>query len=70
MDVGESAPWIGYATMDQAFRILLKKPTVKESAPVRIFDSSNASEAGAPPELTKGYGDAYEAGFTKLWGLG
>lgn len=70
MDVGESAPWIGYATMDQAFRILLKKPTVKESAPVRIFDSSNASEAGTPPELTKGYGDAYEAGFTKLWGLG
>jgi ribose transport system substrate-binding protein len=70
MDVGESAPWIGYATMDQAFRILLGKPTVKESAPVRVFDSTNATEAGSPPSLTKGYGDAYEAGFTKLWGLG
>jgi len=69
MDVGESAPWIGYATMDQAFRILLGQPTVAESAPVRIFDSTNASEAGSPPDLTKGYGDAYEAGFKTLWGL-
>jgi ribose transport system substrate-binding protein len=69
MDVGESAPWIGYATMDQAFRILLGKPTVKESAPVRVFDSTNAAEAGAPPTLQKGYGTAYEAGFGDLWGL-
>jgi ribose transport system substrate-binding protein len=69
MDVGESAPWIGYATMDQAFRILLGKPTVKESAPVRVFDSTNASEAGTPPTLQQGYGDAHEAGFAKLWGL-
>jgi ribose transport system substrate-binding protein len=70
MDVGESAPWIGYATMDQAFRILLGKPTVKESAPVRVFDSTNAAETGTPPTLRKGYGTAYEAGFAKLWGLG
>jgi ribose transport system substrate-binding protein len=70
MDVGESAPWIGYATMDQVFRILLKKPTVKESAPVRVFDSTNATDAGTPPSLTKGYGDAYEGGFNRLWGLG
>jgi ribose transport system substrate-binding protein len=69
MDVGESAPWIGYATMDQAFRILLGKPTVHESAPVRIFDSTNASSAGTPPSLTTGYGSAFEGGFDKLWGL-
>jgi ribose transport system substrate-binding protein len=69
MDVGESAPWIGYSTMDQAFRILLGQPTVKESAPVRIFDASNASEAGTPPDLTKGYGNAYESGFKTLWGM-
>lgn len=69
MDVGESAPWIGYSTMDQAFRILLGQPMVKESAPVRIFDSANASEAGNPPALTTGYGDAYKSGFSTLWGL-
>lgn len=69
MDVGESAPWIGYSTMDQSFRILLGKPMVKESAPVRIFDSTNASEAGNPPSLTTGYGDAYKSGFSTLWGL-
>jgi ribose transport system substrate-binding protein len=69
MDVGESAPWIGYATMDQAFRVLLGKPTVKESAPVRVFDSTNSSDAGTPPSLAQGYGDSYVAGFTKLWGL-
>jgi ribose transport system substrate-binding protein len=70
MDVGESAPWIGYSTMDQAFRILLGDKTVKESAPVRIFDSTNASSAGNPPALTTGYGSAYAAGFKSLWGLG
>lgn len=69
MDVGESAQWIGYATMDQAFRLLLGKPAVKESAPVRIFDSTNATETGTPPSLEKGYGQDYQAGFDKLWGL-
>lgn len=69
MDVGESAPWIGYATMDQAFRILLGKPTVKESAPVRVFDSTNASAAGTPPTLTEGYGSSFQDGFKKLWGM-
>ncbi|MFD1237904.1 sugar ABC transporter substrate-binding protein [Pseudonocardia benzenivorans] len=69
MDVGESAPWIGYSTMDQAFRVLLGQPVVKASAPVRVFDSTNAKDAGDPPALTQGYGDAYVAGYEKLWGL-
>lgn len=69
MDVGESAPWIGYSTMDQAFRILLGQPVVKASAPVRVFDSTNADDAGDPPSLTEGYGDAFIGGFEKLWGL-
>jgi ribose transport system substrate-binding protein len=69
MDVGESAPWIGYATMDQAFRVLLGKPMVAESAPVRVFDSTNATEAGNPPSLTQGYGDSYVNGFKQLWGM-
>jgi ribose transport system substrate-binding protein len=69
MDVGESVDWIGYAAMDQAFRLLLKKPAGHEQLPLRIWDSSNISQAGSPPSLLDGYGDAYVSGFKKLWGL-
>lgn len=69
MDVGESAPWIAYASMDQAFRLLAGKPAVKDNNPVRIWFSGNISQAGSPPSLTQGYGSAFESGFLKLWGL-
>jgi ribose transport system substrate-binding protein len=69
MDVGESAPWIAYSSMDQAFRLLAGKPIVKASNPVRVWYSGNVSQAGNPPTLTQGYGSAFEVGFFKLWGL-
>lgn len=70
MDVGEPTVWIGYAVMDQAFRILSgAQPLPSESTPIRIWDKSNISQAGIPPSLTKGYGDAYVAGYNKLWGV-
>lgn len=69
MDVGESAPWIAYSSMDQAFRLLAGKPTVKDSNPVRIWFAGNISQAGNPPSLIQGYGTAFESGFLKLWGL-
>lgn len=69
MDVGESAPWIAYSSMDQAFRLLAHMPIVKDSNPVRVWYSGNVSQAGNPPSLTQGYGSAFEAGFLKLWGL-
>lgn len=69
MDVGESAPWIAYSSMDQAFRLLAGKPIVKDSNPVRVWYSGNISQAGSPPSLTQGYGSAFETGFLKLWGL-
>ena len=69
MDVGEDTVGIGYASMDQAFRILLKKPTVPQRTPIRIWDASNVDESGTPPTVGKGYGNALPEGFSKLWGL-
>jgi ribose transport system substrate-binding protein len=70
MDVGEDTVGIGYANMDQAFRILLGEPTVPQRTPIRIFDSTNVDEAGTPPTVGTGYGNALAEGFTQLWGLG
>ena len=69
MNVGEDTVGIGYASMDQAFRILLGQPTVAERTPIRIWDKTNVNEAGVPPEVGKGYGGALPTGFQKLWGL-
>ncbi len=70
MNVGEDTPGIGYATMDQVFRVLLKKPPVAERTPIRIWDNTNISEAGNPAVSGQGYGDVYTNGYLKLWGLG
>lgn len=69
MDVGEDTVGIGYASMDQAFRILLGKPSVPERTPIRILDSTNVNDAGSPPVTGQGYGSALKQGYTKLWGL-
>lgn len=67
-DVGEDANGLSRAIFDQDARILLGMPPAKNSfAALRIFDKSNASEAGSPPSFTKGYGDAAANGFKKLW---
>lgn len=72
-DMGENINWLGYANMDQAFRILAGGPIIKdgiEDTPLRVFDDSNVDETGTPPTPDKGYGDAYVQGYNKLWGLG
>jgi ribose transport system substrate-binding protein len=70
MNVGEDTVGIAYASMDQAFRILLEKPTVDERTPIRVWDDSNVDEAGKPPVVGKGYGTALSEGYLNLWGLG
>jgi ribose transport system substrate-binding protein len=69
MNVGEDTVGIGYASMDQAFRILLGKPTVDQRTPIRIWDKTNVNEAGVPPVVGQGYGSALSDGFLQLWGL-
>lgn len=70
MNVGEDTIGIGYASMDQAFRILLDKPLVEAHTPIRIWDATNVDETGTPPEVGKGYGAAMSEGYLKLWGMG
>lgn len=68
MDVGQNLSWTGWAAMDQIMRVLAgKKPVKEESIPLRVFTRDNVDEAGTPPTYDKGYGDAYVAGFKKLW---
>ncbi len=56
MDVGSSLGWIGYAGLDSALRVMCGLAPVKDlNTPFVVYD--------------KGYGDAYVAGFEKLWGL-
>jgi ribose transport system substrate-binding protein len=70
MDVGENLQWLGWANMDQAFRLLLKaKPVRTENTALRVFTKSNIREAGTPPKINVGYGSAYVTGYEKLWGL-
>jgi len=68
MDVAENLDWIGYAILDQSMRVMGGLPAVPdEHVPVRLFDSSNISQAG--PGFTSGWGTAYISGYKKLWQL-
>jgi ribose transport system substrate-binding protein len=70
MDIGENLDWIGHAIMDAEMRILCGLEPVKDpKIPFYIFDSSNAANAGKPPQLSVGYGDAYLAGYAQQWKL-
>jgi ribose transport system substrate-binding protein len=70
MDVGENLAWVGFATMDQAFRVIAgEKPAESEHTPLRVFDDSNIDDTGRPPELDRGYGEAFVAGYRRLWGV-
>ncbi len=69
MDVGEDTVGIGYASMDQSFRILSGMQPVDERTPIRIWDSTNVKDSGTPPRTGVGYGNALPDGFSKLWGL-
>jgi ribose transport system substrate-binding protein len=70
MDVGEPLNWLGYAFMDQAFRLLAGVAPVPQNTPIRVFTSTNIADAGNPPTADKGYGDAYIKGYTDLWTSG
>jgi ribose transport system substrate-binding protein len=70
MDLGESFSWLGYALADQSLRLMSGQPTIAdEKVPVRVFTSDNIAATGNPPAINTGYGNAYLAGYTNLWGL-
>ena len=70
MDVGENLDWIAYGMLDAQMRLLCGLPPVTDpKIPLLIFDAKNAATAGTPAEVSKGYGDAYIAGYKALWKL-
>lgn len=70
MDIGENLDWIAHAILDAEMRMLCGQEAVKDpKIPFYIFDKDNAKTAGNPPRVSTGYGDAYAAGYAKLWKL-
>jgi len=70
MDIGENLDWIAYGLLDAQMRLLCGLPAVTDpKIPLLIFDKTNAATAGTPAEVSKGYGDAYIAGYKALWKL-
>lgn len=70
MDIGENLDWIGHAIIDDEMRRLCGlAPVADPRIPFYLFTAANAKDAGTPPELSRGYGDAYVAGYAKLWKL-
>ena len=69
MDASENTRWIGFADVDQAFRLLAGMPPVNETTPFRLLDKSNVTEVGVPATNYLGYGSAYTVDFWHLWGL-
>jgi ribose transport system substrate-binding protein len=69
MDAGEDLAWVGWAIIDQTFRVIAGVPAVRsEHTALRVFDDSDVRLAGSPPRVDQGYGDAYVAGYERLWG--
>jgi len=70
MDIGENLTWISLAILDQHLRLLAGLPPVKDPMlPLRVWNAANVGQAGSPPQDSVGYGDAYTAGYAKLWQL-
>ena len=70
MDAGEDLAWVGWAVMDQTFRIVAGVPPVRsEHTALRVFDHGNVRQAGTPPRVDQGYGNTYVAGYERLWGV-
>jgi len=68
MDASENTRWIGFADVDQAFRLLAGMSPVNETTPFRLMDKSNVAQAGVPATNYLGYGNAYAVDFWHLWG--
>jgi ribose transport system substrate-binding protein len=69
MDASENTRWIGFADVDQAFRLLAGMSPVNETIPFRVMDKSDVTQAGVPATNYLGYGNAYAVSFWHLWGL-
>ncbi len=70
MDVGENLDCIAYGLLDAQMRLLCGvAPVTDPKIPLLVFTKANAASAGTPAVASKGYGDAYLAGYKDLWKL-
>ncbi|MGH3288525.1 MAG: sugar ABC transporter substrate-binding protein [Streptosporangiaceae bacterium] len=71
MDAGENTALIGWEAIDQVLRLMAGQPAApNDTTHIRVFDGTNVSLTGTPPQLGVGYGpDSYIKGFENLWGL-
>jgi len=70
MDVGENLAWVGWASMDQVFRVVAgKRPARSERTPLRVLDATNVDDTGHPPRFDRGYGRPYVEGYRQLWSV-
>jgi len=70
MDAGEDLAWVGWATMDQTFRVMAgAAPVGSEHTALRVFDDGDVGQTGTPPQVDRGYGSAYVTGYERLWGV-
>ena len=68
IDIGQSAAWTGWGAVDQAMRAMLELKPGKNVTPPR-FLNTDALKGVDVNDQDAIYGDAYVAGFSKLWGL-
>jgi ribose transport system substrate-binding protein len=67
-DMGWLNQWVGWASADQALRLITKSGAVaNENVPAVLFNSTNASKASG--NLISYFGTPYIKGYRKLWGL-
>lgn len=67
-DNGYSNQWVGWASADQALRLMTgTAPVADENVPFVLYDSANI--ARAPGDLSTYYGDPEVTGYKKLWGV-
>jgi ribose transport system substrate-binding protein len=70
MNIGENLDWIAHAILDAEMRMLCNLAPINDpKIPFYIFDRNNAKNAGTPPKVSTGYGDAYVQGYRNLWKL-
>jgi len=66
-DMGYSNAWVGWASADQALRLMTgTAPAADENIPSVLYDASNVAKATG--DLSSYYGNSYVAGYENLWG--
>jgi ribose transport system substrate-binding protein len=70
-DVGTPTKWLGWASADQALRVMTHNPPVKdEQVPFRLFTTSNIGEIDIDGEESSWYGDVdLQSEYGKIWGV-